>query len=568
MAKRQLIECVPNFSEGRDMGIINQITDAIRAVSGVRVVDVDPGKATNRTVVTMVGEPEAVCEAAFQGVKKAQELIDMRKHHGAHPRFGATDVCPLVPVSNITMDEVVVLARKLAERIGTELGISVYCYEKAAFKPERRNLAACRAGEYEGLAQRVVTEEWKPDFGPALFNAKSGATAVGARNFLVAYNVNLNTTSTRRANAVAFDIREKGRPQREGDPVVGKKKVGPDGKVLWTPGSLKACKAIGWYIEEFGIAQVSINLTDISVTPLHVAFEETCKKAEARGLRVTGSELVGVVPLQAMLDAGRYFLHKQQRSTGIADEEIIKIAVKSMGLDELYPFEPKKKIIEYILEDENAHPLTNMTLRGFVEEAASESPAPGGGSVSAAIGALGVALGSMVANLSAHKPGWDSRWREFSDWADKGKHYVDQLLHLIDEDTAAFNGIMDALGMPKGNDEEKAARHAALQEATRRATEVPAQIMRTCYASMEVMEAMAKLGNPASVSDAGVGALAARAGVIGAFLNVKINVPSLEDKAYVKALLEEGAELVEKANRLEEEILAQTNAVMDAKGKK
>ncbi len=568
MAKRQLIECVPNFSEGRDMGIINQITDAIRAVSGVRVVDVDPGKATNRTVVTMVGEPEAVCEAAFQGVKKAQELIDMRKHHGAHPRFGATDVCPLVPVSNITMDEVVVLARKLAERIGTELGISVYCYEKAAFKPERRNLAACRAGEYEGLAQRVVTEEWKPDFGPALFNAKSGATAVGARNFLVAYNVNLNTTSTRRANAVAFDIREKGRPQREGDPVVGKKKVGPDGKVLWTPGSLKACKAIGWYIEEFGIAQVSINLTDISVTPLHVAFEETCKKAEARGLRVTGSELVGVVPLQAMLDAGRYFLHKQQRSTGISDEEIIKIAVKSMGLDELYPFDPKKKIIEYILEDENAHPLTNMTLRGFVEEAASESPAPGGGSVSAAIGALGVALGSMVANLSAHKPGWDSRWREFSDWADKGKHYLDQLLHLIDEDTAAFNGIMDALGMPKGNDEEKAARHAALQEATRRATEVPAQIMRTCYASMEVMEAMAKLGNPASVSDAGVGALAARAGVIGAFLNVKINVPSLEDKAYVKALLDEGTELVEKANRLEEEILAQTNAVMDAKGKK
>lgn len=568
MAKRQLIECVPNFSEGRDMGIINQITDAIRAVSGVRVVDVDPGKATNRTVVTMVGEPEAVCEAAFQGVKKAQELIDMRKHHGAHPRFGATDVCPLVPVSNITMDEVVALARKLAERIGTELGISVYCYEKAAFKPERRNLAACRAGEYEGLAQRVVTEEWKPDFGPALFNAKSGATAVGARNFLVAYNVNLNTTSTRRANAVAFDIREKGRPQREGDPVVGKKKVGPDGKVLWTPGSLKACKAIGWYIEEFGIAQVSINLTDISVTPLHVAFEETCKKAEARGLRVTGSELVGVVPLQAMLDAGRYFLHKQQRSTGIADEEIIKIAVKSMGLDELYPFDPKKKIIEYILEDENAHPLTNMTLRGFVEEAASESPAPGGGSVSAAIGALGVALGSMVANLSAHKPGWDSRWREFSDWADKGKHYLDQLLHLVDEDTVAFNGIMDALGMPKGNDEEKAARHAALQEATRRATEVPAQIMRTCYASMEVMEAMAKLGNPASVSDAGVGALAARAGVIGAFLNVKINVPSLEDKTYVKALLNEGAELVEKANRLEEEILAQTNAVMDAKGKK
>ena len=563
MEKRQLIECVPNFSEGRDMKIINQITDAIRAVSGVQVVDVDPGKATNRTVVTMVGEPAEVCEAAFQAVKKAQELIDMSKHHGAHPRFGATDVCPLVPVSNITMEEVVVLARKLAERIGAELGIPVYCYEKAAFKPERQNLATCRAGEYEGLAQRVVT-----DFGPALFNAKSGATAVGARNFLVAYNVNLNTTSTRRANAVAFDIREKGRPQREGDPIVGKKKKGPDGKVLWTPGSLKACKAIGWYIEEFGIAQVSINLTDISVTPLHVAFEETCRKAEARGLRVTGSELVGVVPLQAMLDAGRYFLHKQQRSTGISDEEIIKIAVKSMGLDELYPFEPKKKIIEYILEGENAHPLTGMTVRGFVEETASESPAPGGGSVSAAIGALGAALGTMVANLSAHKPGWDSRWREFSDWADRGKQYVDQLLQLVDADTQAFNGIMEALGMPKGSEEEKQARHEALQAATRRATEVPAQIMRVCCASMEVMAAMAKSGNPASVSDAGVGALAARAGVLGAFLNVQINAPSLEDTAYVKSLLEEGAELVEKANRLEGEILAKTREVMEERAKK
>lgn len=568
MEKRQLIECVPNFSEGRDMKIINQITDAIRAVSGVQVVDVDPGKATNRTVVTMVGEPAEVCEAAFQAVKKAQELIDMSKHHGAHPRFGATDVCPLVPVSNITMEEVVVLARKLAERIGAELGIPVYCYEKAAFKPERQNLATCRAGEYEGLAQRVVTPEWKPDFGPALFNAKSGATAVGARNFLVAYNVNLNTTSTRRANAVAFDIREKGRPQREGDPIVGKKKKGPDGKVLWTPGSLKACKAIGWYIEEFGIAQVSINLTDISVTPLHVAFEETCRKAEARGLRVTGSELVGVVPLQAMLDAGRYFLHKQQRSTGISDEEIIKIAVKSMGLDELYPFEPKKKIIEYILEGENAHPLTGMTVRGFVEETASESPAPGGGSVSAAIGALGAALGTMVANLSAHKPGWDSRWQEFSDWADRGKQYVDQLLQLVDADTQAFNGIMEALGMPKGSEEEKQARHEALQAATRRATEVPAQIMRVCCASMEVMAAMAKSGNPASVSDAGVGALAARAGVLGAFLNVQINAPSLEDTAYVKSLLEEGTELVEKANRLEGEILAKTREVMEERAKK
>lgn len=565
MSKRQLVECVPNFSEGRDSRVIEQILDAIRAVEGVRLIDVDPGKATNRTVVTMVGTPNEVCEAAFQAVKKASTLIDMSKHHGAHPRFGATDVCPLVPVANITMDEVVELAHKLGERIGNELGIPVYCYEQAAFTPERRNLATCRAGEYEGLAEKLKDPHWKPDFGPAAFNARTGATAVGARNFLVAYNVNLNSTSTRRANAIAFDIREKGRPQREGNPVTGKKKVGPDGKVLWTPGKLKACKAIGWYIEEFGIAQVSINLTDISITPMHIAFEEACKSADARGLRVTGSELVGVVPLQAMLDAGKYFLEKQHRSTGIADSEIIKIAVKSLGLDELYPFDPKKKIIEYILEEPSALPLTNMTLRGFIEEAASESPAPGGGSVSATIGALGVALGTMVANLSAHKPGWDDKWKTYSDWADKGKHYMDQLVQLINEDTLAFNGFMDALGLPKKTEEEKAARHAAIQEATKAAIDVPARIMRLCYQSMEVMEAMAEIGNPASVSDAGVGALAARAGVMGAFLNVQINVNGLDDKSFAEALIKEGHELIDKANALEKKILDKTLEVMNAK---
>lgn len=556
MAQQQLIECVPNFSEGRDMNIINQITAEIQTVEGVRLIDVDPGKATNRTVVTMVGNPDAVCEAAFRAVRRAAELIDMSKHHGAHPRFGATDVCPLVPVANITMEETVEYARKLAKRIGEELGISVYCYENAAFNPERRNLAACRAGEYEALPQRVTSADWKPDFGPATFNAKSGATAVGARNFLVAYNVNLNTTSTRRANAIAFDIREKGRPVREGNPITGKKKLDANGKVVMQPGSLKACKAIGWFIEEFGIAQVSINLTDISITPLHIAFEECVKKADARGVRVTGSELVGVVPLKAMLDAGRYFLEKQERSTGIADEEIIKIAVKSMGLDELYPFDPKKKIIEYILEDENQKRLVDLTVKGFVEETASESPAPGGGSISATMGAMGVALGTMVANLSAHKPGWDERWKEFSDWADKGKKYQEQLIHLIDEDTNAFNKIMDALGLPKGTDEEKAARKTAIQAATLYATEVPAQVMQICYDSMEVAEAMANIGNPNSVTDAAVGALAARAGVRGAFLNVRINAAGLEDKARVADFLALGEKLCKLAEEREAKILA------------
>lgn len=563
MVRQQLIECVPNFSEGRDLTIINRITEAMGAVEGVRIVDVDPGQATNRTVVTMVGTPDQVCEAAFRGVKLAAELIDMSKHHGAHPRFGATDVCPLVPVANITMDEVVILARKLAERIGTELGIPVYCYENAAFTPERRNLANCRAGEYEALPERVVSKEWKPDFGPAAFNAKAGAIAVGARNFLVAYNVNLNTTSTRRANAVAFDIREKGRPAREGNPVTGKKKTDEKGNVIWIPGKLKACKAIGWFIEEFGIAQVSINLTDISVTPLHIAFEETRRAAEARGLRVTGSELVGVLPLSALLDAGRYFLEQQNRSTGVSDAELIKIAVKSMGLSELYPFDPKKKVIEYILDEEHAGKrLVDLTLRGFTEESASESPAPGGGSVSAAIGALGVAMGTMVANLSAHKPGWDERWKEFSDWAAKGKTYQEELLHLIDADTEAFNRILEVVRMPKKTEQEKAEYEKAMEEATLAAIQVPARIMEVAYQSMEVMDAMAHTGNPNSVSDAGVGALAARSAVMGAYLNVQINIPGLKDKQKAQQFLDRGKELVAKAQEWETRILARVEEII------
>jgi len=559
MTNKQLIECVPNFSEGNDMNIINQITREIESVEGVRLIDVDPGKATNRTVVTMVGTPNEVCEAAFRAVKKAAELIDMSKHKGAHPRFGATDVCPLVPVSNISMEETVEYARNLAKRIGEELGIGVYCYEFAAFEDKRRNLANCREGEYEALPKRLKDPSWKPDFGPTTFNSKSGVTAVGARNFLVAYNVNLNTTSTRRANAIAFDIREKGRPQRIGNPVTGKKALDEKGNEIWIPGSLKACKAIGWFIDEYGIAQISINLTDITITPVHIAFEEVCKKAQERGLRVTGSELVGVIPLQAMLDAGVYFLRKQNRSTGISDSEIIKIAVKSLGLDELYPFDPKKKIIEYILEDNSKKKLVDMTLKGFAEETASESPAPGGGSISAAMGAMGSALGTMVANLSAHKPGWDDRWEEFSQWADKGKVFMDQLINLIDEDTNAFNRIMDAFGLPKSTEEEKNDRKKAIDDATIYAIEVPFKVMQLCYQSMEVMKAMAEFGNPNSVSDAGVGALAARSGVIGAFLNVKINAAGLEDKSKVSDYLKRGQEIVDNANLLERDILEIVN---------
>jgi glutamate formiminotransferase/formiminotetrahydrofolate cyclodeaminase len=559
MTNKQLIECVPNFSEGNDMNIINQITSEIESVEGVRLIDVDPGKATNRTVVTMVGTPNEVCEAAFRAVKKAAELIDMSKHKGAHPRFGATDVCPLVPVSNISMEETVDYARKLAKRIGEELGIGVYCYEFAAYEEKRGNLANCREGEYEALPKRLNDPVWKPDFGPTTFNPKSGVTAVGARNFLVAYNVNLNTTSTRRANAIAFDIRERGRPQRIGNPVTGKKALDEKGNEIWIPGSLKACKAIGWFIDEYGIAQISINLTDITITPVHLAFEEVCKKAQERGLRVTGSELVGVIPLQAMLEAGKYFLRKQNRSTGISDSEIIKIAVKSLGLDELYPFDPKKKIIEYILEDNSKKKLVDMTFKGFTEETASESPAPGGGSISAAMGAMGAALGTMVANLSAHKPGWDDRWEEFSQWAERGKVFMDQLMNLIDEDTNAFNRIMDAFGLPKSTEEEKAIRKKAIDDATIYAIEVPFKVMQLCYQSMGVMKAMAEIGNPNSVSDAGVGALAARSGVIGAFLNVKINAAGLEDKSKVSDYLKRGEEIVENANLLEREILEIVN---------
>lgn len=559
--KKQLIECVPNFSEGNDMNIINQITAAMKTIEGISVIDVDPGKATNRTVVTMVGEPEAVCEAAFRAVKKAAELIDMTKHKGAHPRFGATDVCPLIPVSNITMEETVDYARKLAERIGKELQIPVYCYEFAAFTPERKNLAVCRAGEYEALGERLGSEQWHPDFGPRELNAhtaKTGATAVGARNFLVAYNVNLNTTSTRRANAIAFDVRERGRVKREGNPITGKPVKDENGKNVMIPGTLKSVKAIGWYIEEYGIAQISMNLTDISVTSVHEAFDEVCRKAADRGIRVTGSELVGVIPLQAMLDAGRYFLRKQQRSTGVSDKELIKIAVKSLGLDELYPFDPQKKIIEYILEEEankGQKKLIDRTLTDFADETASESPAPGGGSISAYMGALGAALGTMVANLSSHKRGWDERWEEFSDWAEKGKAFQIQLMKLVDEDTNAFNKIMDAFSLPKKTEEEKAIRKQAVQEATRFATEVPFKTMQLCYECMSVAKAMAEIGNPNSVTDAGVGALAARAGVVGAFLNVKINASGLDDKAYAEKIIREGEDVVEKAVQLEAEIL-------------
>jgi glutamate formiminotransferase/formiminotetrahydrofolate cyclodeaminase len=555
---KQLIECVPNFSEGNDMTIIKQITDEAESVEGVRLIDVDPGKATNRTVVTLVGAPDEIVEAAFRAIKKAAELIDMRKHKGAHPRFGATDVCPLVPVANISMKETVEYALKLAGRVGKELGIPVYCYEFAAREEKRKNLASCRSGEYEGLSEKLSNPDWKPDFGPTEFNrdvARTGATAISARNFLVAYNINLNTTSTRRANAIAFDIREKGRVKREGDKLSGKVVKDKDGNPVYVPGMLKCVKGIGWYIEEYGIAQLSFNLTDITVASVHQVFDAACERAGARGLRVTGSELVGVIPLKAMLDAGKYYLKKQKRSTGISDEEIIKIAIKSLGLDELGPFDPKKKIIEYILEDDTGKRLIDMNLRAFVNETASESPAPGGGSVSACMGALGIALGTMVANLSSHKRGWDDRWEEFSDWADKGKSCLDQLIVMVDEDTRAFNRILDAYALPKKTDQEKAARKQAIQDATKYAIEVPLRVMQLCYESMEVMKAMVETGNPNSVSDAGVGALAARSGVLGAFLNVKINAASFEDKDFVRQVLSKGKEIEQKAIQLEKEIL-------------
>ena len=560
---KQLIECVPNFSEGCNMSVIKQITDRIEAVEGVRLLDVDPGKATNRTVVTFVGTPDEVIEAAFQAVKKASEIIDMRTHKGEHPRFGATDVCPLIPIAGITMEEVAAYARKLAGRIGTELGIPVYCYENAAFTDERRNLANNRAGEYEGLPQKLVDPHWKPDFGPAEFNEKvvlTGAIAVGARDFLVAYNVNLNTTSVRRANAVAFDIREKGRPVREGNLVIGKIKRDLNAKEIWTPGSLKACKAIGWFIEEYGIAQVSINLTNISITPVHIAFEEACLKAQERGMRVTGSELVGLIPLKAMTDAGKYFLRKQQRSVGVSQEELVKIAIKSLGLDDLKAFNPKEKIIEYLLAGKDDKKLVSLTLEDFANETASESPAPGGGSISAAMGALGISLATMVANLSSHKAGWDERWEEFSVWAEKGQALKDELLMLVDEDTRAFNLIMDAFSLPKSNDTEKATRTAAIQDATKYAIEVPFRVMQRSFDCLEIIKAMAETGNPNSVTDAGVGALAARSAVMGAFLNVKINASGLHDKSFVEKILADGNDIQEKTMALETEILLIVNS--------
>jgi glutamate formiminotransferase/formiminotetrahydrofolate cyclodeaminase len=558
MAK-QLIECVPNFSEGRDMNIINQITEQIKTVEGVKLLDVDPGYATNRTVVTFVGEPESVIEAAFRAIKKASEIIDMTKHHGEHPRFGATDVCPLVPVSNISMDEVVKYARKLAKRVGEELKYPVYCYEFAAFEEKRRNLANVRSGEYEGLEKKLQKKEWKPDFGPAKFVPQTGATAIGARNFLVAYNINLNTTSTRRANAIAFDVREAGRVKREGNPITGKIIKDENGEPVRIPGTLKKVKAIGWYIKEYGIAQISMNLTDISVTPVHIAFDEVVEKARLRGIRVTGSELVGLIPKQAMIDAGKYYLRKQQRSLGIPEEEIIKIAVKSLGLDDLKPFNPKEKIIEYLLEDKNDSALINMSIKDFANETSSESPAPGGGSISAYMGALGAALGTMVANLSSHKRGWDDRWEEFSTWAEKGQFYKDKLLQLVDEDTNAFNKIMDAFKLPKSTEHEKNIRKQAIQDATKFAIEIPFTVMKTAYDAMQVMEAMAKTGLSASISDAGVGALAARSAVMGAFLNVKINAAGLDDKTFVEKVLKEGEDIQNKAIEKEQEILKIVN---------
>ncbi len=561
---RKLIECVPNFSEGRDMGIVKQITEAIQSVEGISLLNVDPGKATNRTVVTFVGEPEQVVEAAYAGIKKAGELIDMSKHKGEHPRMGATDVCPFVPVANITMEETVEYARKLAKRVGEELNIPVYCYEAAAFKPERRNLATCRSGEYEGLKDKIIKAEWKPDFGKAEFNAKSGATVIGARNFLVAINFNLNTTSVRRANSVAFDVREAGRIKREGNPISGKIVKDENGKAVRIPGDLKSTKAIGWFIKEYGIAQISMNLTDLSVTSVHKAFDTVCKRATERGLRVSGSELVGLIPLNAMTEAGKYFLKKQNVSTGVSEEELVRIAVKSMGLDELADFNPQEKIIEYMLQKDKVYPLINMNLKEFADETASDSPAPGGGSVSALMGTLGISLATMVANLSANKRGWDNRVEEFGAWARKGQELKKELLYMIDEDTNAFNKIMAAFGMPKKSEAEKDLRSQAIEEATKYAIEVPLKVMKLSFATLEIIEAMANKGNPNSVSDAGVGALAVRSAVMGAWLNVKINAASLKDKTFVEKVMKEGEQIVAQTKEIEERILKQVNKIIEA----
>lgn len=556
---QQLIECVPNFSEGLDLSIIKQITNEIELIEGVRLLNVDPGKATNRTVVTFVGTPQAVIDAAFLAIKKAGELIDMSKHKGEHPRMGATDVCPLIPIANISMEETAKWAQKLGERVGKELQIPVYLYEAAQSNKERNNLSVIRAGEYEGFFKKIKLPEWKPDFGPSEFDAKRGATVIGARDFLVAYNVNLNTTSTRRANSIAFDVREAGRVKREGDPINGKVVTDAQGNPVSIPGSLKSVKAIGWFIEEYGVAQISMNLTNINVTPLHIAFDEVCKKAAERGIRVTGSELVGLVPLKSLLDAGKYFLQKQQRSTGVSEKELIKIAIKTMGLDELGPFKPEERIIEYLLKEPSSGKLVNMTLTDFADETASESPAPGGGSISAYVGSLGISLATMVANLSSHKKGWDSRWEEFSAWAEKGQKIKDELTKLVDLDTAAFNKIMEAFSLPKTSEEEKSTRKQAIQNATKFAIEVPFKVMQLSYESLTVIKAMAETGNPNSVSDAGVGALCARSAVMGAFMNVRINAGGYDDKAFVTDIIAKGKDLENKTISLEAEILQIVN---------
>lgn len=558
----QLIECVPNFSEGRDMSIIKSITNEIESVEGVKLLDVDPGKATNRTVVTFVGSPKAVIQAAFLAIKKAGELIDMSKHSGEHPRMGATDVCPLIPISGISMEETAQYAHQLAKRVGEELNIPCYMYEAAATQVNRKNLAVIRSGEYEGFADKIKKPEWKPDYGAAIFNAQSGATVIGARDFLVAYNVNLNTTSVRRANSVAFDIREKGRIKREGNPITGKFVLDENGQKVRQPGSCKGVKAIGWFIEEYGIAQISMNITNINDTSLHKAFEECRKSANSRGLRVTGSELVGLVPLNVMLDAGKYFLKQQRRSVGVSEAELIKIAVKSLGLDEISPFDPNRRIIEYRLREDIATPLIEMDLKAFANETASESVAPGGGSVSAYVGALGISLATMVANLSSHKRTWDDRWEEFSEWAEQGQALKDELLALVDEDTNSYNKIIEAFRLPKGTAEEKANRTTAIQAATKYAIEIPFKVMELSLATFDVIKAMVEIGNPNSVTDAGVGALCARAAVHGAFLNVKINTNDLKDKDFVNECLEKGSAIAQKADELEREIIALVNGKM------
>ena len=555
----QLIECVPNFSEGNDLNIIKQITNQIESVEGVKLLNVDPGKATNRTVVTFVGNPNAVIQAAFLAIKKAGELIDMSKHKGEHPRMGATDVCPLIPIANITMEETTKYAQLLAKRVGEELNLPIYLYEEAQANKSRSNLSVIRNGEYEGFFKKIKLPEWKPDFGPQEYDAKCGATVIGARDFLVAYNINLNTTSTRRANSVAFDVREAGRVMREGDPVTGKITTNADGSPKSIPGSLKSVKAIGWYIEEYGICQISMNLTNINVTPVHIAFDEVCKKSTERGMRVTGSELVGLIPLKSLLDAGKYFLQKQKRSIGVSESELIKIAVKSMGLDELAPFKPEERIIEYLLKSKEDTKLISMSLSAFADETASESPAPGGGSISAYVGSLGISLATMVANLSSHKKGWDDRWEEYSTWAQKGQVLKEELLKLVDADTAAFNKIMVAFALPKNTDDEKNIRTKAIQDATKFAIDIPFKVMQLSYESLSIIKAMAEIGNPNSISDAGVGVLCARTAVMGAFMNVRINASGYSDKKFVNEIIAKGTEIEQKTIALETQILKIVN---------